>query len=75
MPGFSSNAKSAEGRLPTETLNYRKKTCRLLADMERFVKKTGRGFLGQIERQQTQKKKALRTVTNPLKRKQAYGQL
>lgn len=56
MPCFSSNAKSAEGRLPTETLYYRKKTGRFLAHVERFVEKTGRGFLGQIERQQKPKK-------------------
>ena len=66
MPGSSSNAKSVEGRLPTETLNYRKKTGRLLAHIERFVKKTRRAFLSQIERQQTQKNKSLRTVTNSL---------
>lgn len=66
MPGSSSNAKSAEGRLPTETLNYHKKTGRLLAHIERFVKKTRRAFPSQIERQQTQKNKALRTVTNSL---------
>ena len=66
MHGSSSNAKSAEGHLPTETLNYRKKTGRLLAHIERFVKKTRRAFPSQIERQQTQKNKALRTVTNSL---------
>ena len=66
MPGSSSNAKSAEGHLPIATLNYRKKTGRLLAHIERFVKKTRRAFPSQIEWQQTQKNKALRTVTNSL---------
>ena len=61
----SSNAKSVEGHLPIETLNYHKKTGRLLAYIERFVNKTRQAFLSQIERQQTQKK-ALRMVTNLL---------
>ena len=63
IPGSSSNAKYVEGRLSTETLNYHKKTGRLLAHIECFVNKTRRAFLSQIERQQTQKK-ALRMVTN-----------
>ena len=56
IPSSSSNAKSTEGHLPTENLNYRKKTGRLLAHIECFVKKTRQSFLSQIERQQTQKK-------------------
>ena len=55
MPGSSSNAKSAKGRLPIENLNYRKKTGRLLAHIEHFVNKTRQAFLSQIEWKQTQK--------------------
>ena len=53
IPSSSSNAKSAEGHLPTETLNYRKKIGRLLDHIECFVNKTRRAFLSQTKWQQT----------------------
>ena len=56
MPGSSSNSESAEGRLLIETLNYRKKTGRILAHIERLVNKTRQAFMSEIERKQTQKK-------------------